>query len=119
MADKKDCLVYCIASGRKTYVGKTNNFARRLRQHNGHIVGGARYTRGSNNWRPIFHVKGLTKREALQLEWAIKHKRVPGVSGVEGRRRTLARLMTLERWTRNAPLLSRIRHRIRIQTTFP
>jgi hypothetical protein len=74
-------------------------------------VGGARFTRGCATWRPVFHVRGLTKREALQLEWACKHKRFPGVSGVQGRWKTLNRLLngSVERWTRNAPLLSELK----------
>jgi predicted GIY-YIG superfamily endonuclease len=109
----RDYLVYCIrasATSQRTYIGCTNNFQRRLRQHCGKIVGGARFTRGCSTWIPVFHVKGLTKREALQLEWAVKHKRYPGVGGIQGRWKTLQRLMTtVERWTSNAPLLSKIR----------
>lgn len=49
------------------------------------------------------------------LEYALKHKRVSGVSGVLGRKRTLHRLMTqVERWTKNAPLVAKIRHHINI-----
>ncbi len=112
-------LVYALVSAvrpSKTYVGCTNNFARRLRQHNGDLrTGGARATRSHRPWKPLFHVTGLTHREGLQLEWSIKRRRVSGVSGPLGRRRTLERLMTqVDRWTRNAPLLSRIRHHIKI-----
>jgi predicted GIY-YIG superfamily endonuclease len=108
-------LVYCLVStGRKkTYVGCTNNFHRRLRQHNGEIKGGARYTRGGT-WKPLFHVTGLDHREALQLEWAMKKRRARGVSGPEGRWKTLSKLMALPRWTRNAPLIGKIRHRLKI-----
>lgn len=114
----RDYLVYAIHSGPgpkiKTYVGISNNFKRRLRQHRGEIKGGARFTRGCSTWRPIFHVTGLTKTEALQLEWAMKHKRHPGVAGVEGRVKTLERLMRVERWTRRAPALAKIRKHIKI-----
>lgn len=112
-SDSRDYLVYCIrasATSQKTYIGCTNNFQRRLRQHCGKLVGGARFTRGCATWRPVFHVRGLTKREALQLEWSLKHKRWPGASGVEGRWKTLNRLLNgVERWTSNAPLLSDVK----------
>lgn len=115
----RDYLVYCIrasSTSQKTYIGCTNNFQRRLRQHCGKIVGGARFTRGCSTWRPVFHVKGLTKREALSLEYSIKHKRYPGVAGVQGRWKTLQRLIdgTVERWTKNAPLLTSIKHHIKV-----
>jgi predicted GIY-YIG superfamily endonuclease len=113
----RNYLVYCIrasASSERTYVGCTNNWKRRLRQHCGIIKGGARFTRGTSTWRPIFHVQGLTKREALQLEWAIKHRRHPGVAGVRGRWLTLQGLMKRDRWTRNAPPLKEIRSFIKI-----
>lgn len=43
--------VYVLASTVRTvtYVGCTNDVARRVRQHNGELSGGARFTR---NWRP-------------------------------------------------------------------
>lgn len=113
-------LVYCIQSSRspgRTYVGCTNNFKRRLRQHNGEITGGARSTRSEKMrpWRPVFHVTGLNKREALQLEWALKHKRVSGASGVTGRKRTLAHVMRLPRWCTRATPTHEIVHRIKIK----
>ncbi len=118
MDSTRDYIVYALVSTvkpKKTYVGMTNHHARRLRQHNGVIQGGARFTRAHRPWKFIFHVTGLTHREALMLEYAIKRKRVSGVSGPLGRIRTLVRLMTqVERWTRRAPLLSKIRHHIKI-----
>lgn len=36
--------VYIIEFGQYSYVGMTNNFFRRIRQHNGEISGGAKYT---------------------------------------------------------------------------
>lgn len=78
MDTEKTYMVYCLQSTvnpRRTYVGCTNNWERRLRQHNGELVGGARYTRGNRPWAALFHVTNLTRREALQLEWAIKHRR--------------------------------------------
>ena len=73
-------LLYALQEnkGSHSYVGVTNNFERRLREHNG-LAGkkrGARYTRraqpakpGKPNWSPIFRVTGLpTRRQALQFE---------------------------------------------------
>ena len=56
---KKMSFVYCIHSDRRrTYVGATKNLARRLRQHNGELVGGAKSTRG-RRWAYLFHVEGF------------------------------------------------------------
>jgi len=77
-------LVYALqaADCNCSYVGATNNFTRRLGEHNG-LVGknrGAKYTRRSASWSPIFTVKGFpTRRQALQFE-KLFHK------GFRGRR---------------------------------
>ena len=72
--------VYCLSleGGGKTYVGATTDLARRLRQHNDEIAGGAKYTtsavKDASHWFPIFHIQGFPdRRSALQFEWALKH----------------------------------------------
>jgi predicted GIY-YIG superfamily endonuclease len=60
----------------RTYVGITNNLKRRLRQHNGYIKGGAKYTnnfKGSGEWQFHLYISGLTKNESLSLERSIKN----------------------------------------------
>src|SRR3972149_4558765 len=97
-----DYIVYCLVSTvnpRRTYVGVTNNWARRIRMHNGGLVGGARATRAHRPWKALIHVSGFTKRQALRLEWAWKHKRKGGVAGPAGRGRTLEALFQLPQWT--------------------
>ena len=63
----------------KTYIGSTNNFKRRLRQHNCELVGGAKYTtafKGTHGWSPIVKVEGFAdKRVALSFEWRMKKRR--------------------------------------------
>lgn len=57
-----------------TYVGFTTNPKRRLRQHNGEIKGGARYTKRCSQWKMAYLVSGFkTKTHALRFEWAWKH----------------------------------------------
>lgn len=107
--EERNYLVYCLVSTvhpQQTYVGSTNNWTRRIRQHNGFIKGGARRTQGHRPWAPLFHVVGLTKTEALQLEWALKHRRKKGHSGPRGRINTLEFLLfggTVDKWTQRAP----------------
>lgn len=47
--------------GIRSYVGITNNFERRIRQHRGEIKGGAKYTTGSKRgmWLPLYTVTGF------------------------------------------------------------
>lgn len=69
----------------RTYVGLTNNLARRLRQHNGDIAGGARYTRAHRPWQVHATIEGFRDaREARQFEWYMHHPRarVGGIAGV-------------------------------------
>lgn len=61
----------------KTYVGITNNTIRRIRQHNGELVGGAKYTKinkGDGSWIFYGFIKNLHKKLALSFEKKIKIK---------------------------------------------
>lgn len=71
---KTDWCVYLLFSieHNRTYIGASNNVHRRLRQHNGEIVGGAKYTRSYRPWKHILIVNGFTKTQALCFEWRIK-----------------------------------------------
>lgn len=61
----------------RTYIGFTNNPKRRIRQHNCEIVGGAKYTSGSEyRWRFAAIVGGFSSRsQALSFEWHWKRAR--------------------------------------------
>lgn len=76
--EKEHCLTcYCIQNIEKTrtYVGATNNFSKRLRQHNGEISGGAKSTSGYG-WRPLILVHGFPSRhDLLRFEWLWKHSK--------------------------------------------
>ncbi len=72
-------VVYVLTNttSNKTYVGITNNTTRRIRQHNGELVGGAKYTtgnKGNGQWQFYGFIKNLDKRLALSLEKKIKLK---------------------------------------------
>lgn len=62
--------------GRNTYVGVTTNMARRLRQHNREIRGGARATGRCPRWAVMCWVEGFRNRsEVQQFETRVKQYR--------------------------------------------
>lgn len=57
--------VYLLVNERgRTYIGSTTNVQRRLRQHNGEIVGGARSTRGKGPWMISTYITGFPNRSS-------------------------------------------------------
>eukprot|EP00756_Hemistasia_phaeocysticola_P015191 Hpha_TRINITY_DN15391_c5_g4::TRINITY_DN15391_c5_g4_i1::g.90883::m.90883/K15078/SLX1; structure-specific endonuclease subunit SLX1 len=85
MADELDTgfyAVYCLESlstatpahKGHSYIGFTINPARRIRQHNGEIQNGAKYTKRRRPWRMLYCIHGFTSKVlALQFEWAWQH----------------------------------------------
>lgn len=94
----------------KTYIGKTNDLDRRLKQHNGILSGGAKATHGKN-WTRVCHVKGFVdERAALQFEWAWKfYSRVFTHSHPYKKRlEALYALLTSEKVTSNAQVMDNL-----------
>ena len=90
-------LVYLLKCENYSYVGMTNDIFKRLRQHNGEISGGARYTSRRKGWYPVLIIDGFSDmRSAMQCEWRLKR----GKKGVLGRIKYLNDfLMNNECWT--------------------
>lgn len=66
--------IYLLTNGNRTYVGATTDITRRVRQHNGEIVGGARSTRG-DKWNLECYLSGFSSRsEAYRWEKIIKSR---------------------------------------------
>jgi len=91
---------YCIQNNNKnkTYIGATNNFSKRIRQHNGIISGGAKYTKG-DFWGPIIHIYGFTDRhQLLRFEWLWKHCYKSNTRGIFRRIEMLEYLLKKSDW---------------------
>lgn len=77
-SDTEKFYVYIILSevSNRTYVGMTNNVIRRLRQHNGEIKGGAKYTTSGRPWKHHMVLGPYeTISEACKVEWRAKRFR--------------------------------------------
>jgi predicted GIY-YIG superfamily endonuclease len=98
---------YWIVSGRSSYIGATVDPVKRLKQHCGVYVGGARRTKGKL-WSYKCVISGFrTWKEALMFEWAAKFYS-KNCRGMETRQNALENLMKRERWTSNSPLASEV-----------
>ena len=97
-------LVYILKSDNYSYIGMTNDFFRRWKQHNRILKGGARYTSKREYWTPVCIIDGFkTKCEAMQCEWKLKR-----VSGVRNRVLNLIKIIKNDKkWTKNSPNINR------------
>ena len=98
--NSKEYLVYLLKNTKnnRTYLGITNNSLRRLRQHNGELKGGAKYThsfKGEGQWEYCYKIENLTKRDALSIERTAKNKRkgAKGTNPVQKRLNVLLPLL--------------------------
>ena len=73
LTDDRIWQVYLLECSDSTlYCGSTTDLARRLRQHNGELAGGARYTRSRRPVRLAAACRCPTRQAALRLEARIK-----------------------------------------------
>ena len=100
-------LVYLITCDNLYYIGMTNNFTRRIQQHNGILKGGAKFTKKRQDWNPIVMIDGFkNKQQAMQCEWALKRRNKQNISGIIGRFIQLQYLWNQNRWTSKSPFIS-------------
>ena len=93
-------LVYILKSDNLSYVGMTNDFLKRFRQHNGELVGGAKYTKKSEFWYPVCIIDGFKdKKSACQCEWRLKR----GKKGATGRIKYFSNYLSMnQKWTQKS-----------------
>ena len=102
---------FLFSTNGQTYIGATVDPDRRLRQHNGELVGGARATTmrvGEGQvWRRACLVSGFPdQRAALQFEWRWKSlsrkKELRELNPVDRRIQALHELIALDKPTQSA-----------------
>lgn len=110
MSTEQKWIFYIIANNNYTYAGVSPNPTRRLRQHNGEISGGAKYTTSKGEgWKHICLIEGFrTKTEALQFEWASKHIPPRNAGGIKNRINKLYILFQKEKWTSKSPYSTQV-----------
>tara|TARA_Y100000389_G_C17287321_1_gene426152 strand:+ start:101 stop:520 length:420 start_codon:yes stop_codon:yes gene_type:complete len=97
--------LYIISNKCYTYVGVSPDPTRRLRQHNGEIKGGAKYTTSKGSgWKHICLVSGFrNKIESMQFEWAVKHFPPRSAGGLINRVKKLYGVLNKKQWTSKSP----------------
>lgn len=95
---KKSYVCYMLVSSisNKTYIGITKCVSRRLRQHNGECVGGAKYTCQGRPWKIYGYVDGFGENKSfvLKFEWRWKYlSRKENGSTIERRMKALDKLI--------------------------
>ena len=81
------CYILRSTVANRIYIGYTVNFPRRIRQHNGEIVGGAKRTKRWRPWMPVCIIRGFYESSsALRFEYRLQHphkrKRAAGQDSV-------------------------------------
>lgn len=104
------CYLLISNDKKRTYIGSTINIKRRLRQHNGEIVGGAKATRTGRPWSIICYVSGFDKTHALCCEWRLKRRKAKYsnklvcFSGIQNKIDNLYFVLQLEKFTKKCSL---------------
>lgn len=97
------CYILYNTKNLKTYVGYTVDPLRRLKQHNGFLLGGARYTKqckGAWSFLAVITCPTFTSNLALSLEWYIKYnsgKKQNASKGASGRVTSLINILRLNK----------------------
>ncbi|PLA74004.1 hypothetical protein CYQ88_08555 [Hydrogenovibrio sp. SC-1] len=72
MVDKSWVVYLLKCADNSLYCGVTNDLVRRLRQHNGEIKGGAKYTQARRPCELVYQEVCEDKSSAMQREYALK-----------------------------------------------
>jgi structure-specific endonuclease subunit SLX1 len=102
---EKEWYFYLVYNGNYTYAGVSVDPKRRLRQHNGDIKGGAKYTtRKGPGWKHMCIIEGFDSSiNCMRFEWAVKHCQPIRKGGIKMRLKKLKTVMNRDKWTSNTP----------------
>ena len=99
------CYVLISKDKKHTYIGATNNIDRRLRQHNGIIKGGAKYTRKWRPWEHLCIIGPIDKINCLRLEWRLKRCKCVNsnrlrinTGGIKRKVENIYQVLNLKKW---------------------
>ena len=86
----KNYFVYLLYNthNERTYLGITDNPKKSIKQHNGEIKGGARYTlsyKENGLWKYYLLISNLTKNQAFSIERIAKNRRTIGKTAIDKR----------------------------------
>ena len=104
--------VYLLKSevSNRTYIGYTVDVSRRLLQHNGKLVGGAKKTSTKRPWRVVMYVSFEFERTAMQFEFcAQRTKKYRRGTGIANKMKVMKALLSQERICSTAPLTSELK----------
>ena len=74
VSEYHNCYILQSEVADRIYVGYTINFSRRIRQHNGELVGGAKKTQKWRPWKPLCLISGFNDNSsALRFEYRLQH----------------------------------------------
>ena len=129
MSTEKKWIFYIISNNNYTYAGVSPDPERRLRQHNGEISGGAKYTISKGKgWKHVCLLEGFrNKIEDLQFEWAVKHVPPRNAGGLTNRikiiyfiskRKMDIKIPKSKRSSTHHYMVYRRRHQINIDTKY-
>ena len=76
ISDHSCYILLSANNNNRFYIGYTTDFKRRLRQHNGEIVGGAKKTKKWRPWIPLCQITGFFDKScALRFEYRLQHQK--------------------------------------------
>ena len=94
------CYLLVSEKNNRNYIGTSNDIKKRVRQHNGEISGGGKYTSMHKPWKLCLYVTGFTsQKNRYSFEWHWKQiGKKRKYIGLQGKWDALIILLKEEKW---------------------